>query len=666
VLGFACAIIHLGRLPILFTEARIFPGNHTFALLLKKRKKDQSMPDIIRLLPDSVANQIAAGEVVQRPASAVKELLENAVDADADTIKLIVKDSGKTLIQVIDNGSGMSATDARLSFERHATSKIRTADDLFSITTKGFRGEALASIAAIAQVEMKTRKTADELGTSILIEGGELKSQEECSTSAGTSISIRNLFYNVPARRNFLKSEAVEFRHIIDEFERVALAHPDLAFSLHHNSTEVFNLPKANLKQRIVGLFGNPYNLRLAPLEEHTNILVLGGFIGKPEFAKRSRGEQFFFLNRRFIRNSYLNHAVQSAYSELLPKDSFPSYFIFLEVAPNTIDVNIHPTKTEVKFEDERSIYAMLRSAVKKSLGQYNISPSLDFNQEMGIELPLNPERGFARQPGITVDKTFNPFDNDKTRPDPSKKDYLRDIDWEKNQSRHAYNQLELLKPQEEKTDPGSPNETEPGQHTFNTEWDKESNAEGKRSTYQLHNRYILAHIKSGFIVIDQQGAHERILYERFLENLKIHKGLSQKKLFPESMELSGGDMVYVKALQEDLNTLGFDLSEFGTNTIAIHAVPVELMHTDAAKVIEGLLEEYKNHQSEFRLNQQDSIAKIMARKGSVKSGKALSGEEMNRIVDELFACKMPYSTPDGKPAVLTYTLDDLDRRFKK
>ena len=622
------------------------------------------MPDIIRLLPDSVANQIAAGEVVQRPASAVKELLENAVDAGADNIRLILKDSGKTLIQVIDNGSGMSATDARLSFARHATSKIRTADDLFSITTKGFRGEALASIAAIAQVEMKTRKAGEDLGVHILIEGGDVKSQEECSCAQGTSFSIRNLFYNVPARRNFLKSESVEFRHIIDEFERVAIAHPGLSFSLHHNSSEVFNLPTANLKQRIVGLFGNPYNLRLAPLEEETNILVLSGFIGKPEFAKRSRGEQFFFLNRRFIRNAYLNHAVQSAYSELLPKDTFPSYFIFLEVAPNTIDVNIHPTKTEVKFEDERSIYAMLRSAVKKSLGQYNISPSLDFNQEMSIDLPLNPENRAVKQPEIMVDKSFNPFDREKQNTIPPKNDYLRDMKWDSGISRHSYNQLELL--QSQAGTGSASNEKEEEQSTLNTEWDSEQKGAGKHKTYQLHNRYLLAHIKFGFILIDQQGAHERILYERFLETMQNHKGLSQKMLFPESMELSAGDMVCVKALMEDLNALGFDLSEFGPNTIAIQGVPVELMDADSAKVIEGLVEEYKNHQSEFRLNRQDSIARAMAKKAAIKSGKILSEDEMNRIVDELFACKMPYSTPEGKPAVLTYTLEDLDRRFKK
>jgi DNA mismatch repair protein MutL len=621
------------------------------------------MPDIIRLLPDSVANQIAAGEVVQRPASAVKELLENAMDANAGLIRLIVKDSGKTLIQVTDDGTGMSATDARMSFGRHATSKIQSADDLFSITTKGFRGEALASIAAIAQVEMKTRKADSELGTLIQIEGGDVKLQEDCSCPVGTSISVKNLFYNVPARRNFLKSEPVEFRHIIDEFEHVAIAHPETAFTLHHNNTEVFNLPKSNLRQRIVALFGNPYNNRLAPLEESTNILNLSGFIGKPEFAKRTRGEQFFFLNRRYIRNAYLNHAVQSAYSELLPKEAFPSYFIFLEVDPKTIDVNIHPTKTEVKFEDERSIYAMLRSSVKKSLGQYNISPTLDFNQEMGIEIPMRPKDSYVAQPGIKVDPTFNPFTKEKQGGDLSEKGYFQKMDWNQNYSKHAYNQFELLGQEASQSGQG---QKEDEQQTLNPDWDKEADTEGKYKAYQLHNRYILAHIKSGFMIIDQQSAHERILYERFLETIENRKGLSQKKLFPESIEFSSGDMICIKALMDNLNAMGFEISEFGPNAIAIQGAPVELMDADATKVLEGLIDEYKNHQSEFRLDQKDSIAKAMAHKAAIRSGKTLSTEEMNRMVDELFACTMPYSNPDGKPVVLTYTLEDLDRRFKK
>jgi DNA mismatch repair protein MutL len=355
------------------------------------------MADIIQLLPDSVANQIAAGEVVQRPASAVKELMENALDAGAKSIKLIVKDAGKTLIQVIDNGCGMSETDARMSFERHATSKIRKADDLFAIRTMGFRGEALASIAAIAQVELKTKRIGDEVGVKIEIEGSELKSQEACNAPEGTSISIKNLFYNVPARRNFLKTDSVELRHIIDEFQRVAIPNPEVAFSLHHNNSEIFNLTAGNLKQRLMGIFGNSYNSRLVPVEEDTDIVKIKGFVIKPEFAKKTRGEQFFFLNKRFIKNAYLHHAVQAAFDQLLPDDSFASYFLMLDVNPKTIDINIHPTKTEVKFEDEKAIYAFLRSTVKKSLGQFNIAPSLDFDQEAHLyNMPLKPIDGIS------------------------------------------------------------------------------------------------------------------------------------------------------------------------------------------------------------------------------------------------------------------------------
>jgi DNA mismatch repair protein MutL len=489
-----------------------------------------------------------------------------------------------------------------------------------------------------------------------------VKAQESCSCAVGTSISVKNLFYNVPARRNFLKSEAVEFRHIIDEFERVALAHPEVAFSLHHNNAEVFNLSKTNERQRIVALFGNPYNTRLAPLDESTNILVLSGFIGKPEFAKRSRGEQFFFLNKRFIRNAYLHHAVQSAYSELLPKDTFPSYFIFLEVDPRTIDVNIHPTKTEVKFEDDASIYAILRSSVKKSLGQHNISPTLDFEQEMGIEIPLRSRTEPVAQPGITVDTTFNPFSNEKKANDAPRKDYFSSMDWNTNYSRHAYNQLELLK----QSDQAQPEEPSEEQQTLNTKWDSEAGISHAQKPFQLHNRYILAHIKSGFVLIDQQGAHERILYERFTTIMREKKNFSQKKLFPESIELSQGDMVSIRTLLPDLSVLGFDISEFGNNTIAVHGVPVEMQDLNTATVLEGLVEEYKNHPGEFKSNAGDSIARTMARKASIRTGKTLSEEEMNAVIDELFACSMPYATPDGRPTLLTYSLEELERKFKK
>jgi DNA mismatch repair protein MutL len=447
------------------------------------------MSDIIQLLPDSVANQIAAGEVVQRPASAVKELMENALDAGSTLIKLIVKDAGKTLIQVIDNGSGMSETDARLSFERHATSKIRKAEDLFSIRTMGFRGEALASIAAIAQVELKTKKADKELGVCIEIEGSEVKNQEACNAPCGTSICVKNLFYNIPARRNFLKTDSVELRHIIDEFQRVAIPNPQVAFTFHSNTTEIFHLEAGTLKQRLIGIFGTSYNSRLVPVEEDTGVVTIKGFVTKPEFAKKTRGEQFFFLNKRFIKSPYLHHAVQSAFEQLLPADSFASYFLMLEVDPKTIDINIHPTKTEVKFEDEKLIYAFLRSAVKKSLGQFNISPSLDFDQEAHLyNMPLKPADGIYRQPTITVDPNFNPFKNDKsdaaskyTAPPVSERERSNKNNWERMYEHNPYVQEG---PKEEQT-----------QQTIHTDWDVTVPEYSKKTVYQLHNKYILSHI---------------------------------------------------------------------------------------------------------------------------------------------------------------------------
>lgn len=615
------------------------------------------MPDIIQLLPDSVANQIAAGEVVQRPASAVKELMENALDAGSSNIKLIVKDAGKTLIQVIDNGCGMSETDARMSFERHATSKIRKAEDLFAIRTMGFRGEAMASIAAIAQVELKTKRIGDEIGVKIDIEGSEVKSQEACNSPEGTSISVKNLFFNIPARRNFLKTDSVELRHIIEEFQRVAIPNPQVAFSMHHNNTEIFHLESGSLKQRLMALFGNSYNSRLVPVEEDTDIVKIKGFVIKPEFAKKTRGEQFFFLNKRFIKNPYLHHAVQSAFEQLLPADSFASYFLLLDVDPKTIDINIHPTKTEVKFEDEKAIYAFLRSTVKKSLGQFNISPTLDFNQEAHLyNMPLpKPSDGYIKQPTIKVDPNYNPFktDNSYTKPKPSERELSNQNHWEKLYEQHTNNTG------------NEPDPKEP-QQTINTDWNDEFHESNKKSTYQLHNKYILSHIKSGFMVIDQQGAHERILYERIMEAFEKHKSATQQELFPKTIELNSTDFTLIKELQPEIHAMGFDIREFGKNTFIIHGVPADTVGHDSVSLLEGLIENYKQNLQELRSDKRENLARSMARNTSIKSGKALSQEEMNNLIDELFACKMPYSAPNGKPTITTFSNDDLDRRFKK
>ncbi len=612
------------------------------------------MPDIIHLLPDSVANQIAAGEVVQRPASAVKELMENALDAGGSKIKLIVKDAGKTLIQIIDNGCGMSETDARMSFERHATSKIQKAEDLFAIRTMGFRGEALASIAAIAQVELKTKRIGDEVGVQIDIEGSEIKRQETVSCAEGTSISVKNLFFNVPARRNFLKTDSVELRHIIDEFHRVSIPNPEIAFSFHHNNTEIFHLEPGSLKQRLVGLFGSSYNSRLVPVEENTGIVKIKGFVIKPDFAKKTRGEQFFFLNKRFIKNGYLHHAVQSAFEQLLPADSFASYFLMLDVDPKSIDINIHPTKTEVKFEDEKAIYAFLRSAVKKSLGQFNISPSLDFDQEAHLyNMPLKPVDGVYKQPTIKVDENYNPFKTEKK--ETIERELSNKTNWEKLYSRHVDNQLEFEIKKEEET-----------QQTINTDWDNDLHESNKKSTYQLHNKYILTHIKTGFMVIDQQGAHERILYERILEGFEKNKSATQQELFPKTIELNTPDFELVKELQSEIQAMGFDISEFGKNTFVIHGVPADTSEYDSVKLLEGLLENYKQNLLELKSDKRENLARSMARNTAIKSGRALTQEEMQNIIDELFACKMPYSTPSGKPTITTFSSDDLDKRFKK
>ncbi|HEU4716248.1 MAG TPA: DNA mismatch repair endonuclease MutL [Bacteroidia bacterium] len=615
------------------------------------------MQDVIRLLPDSVANQIAAGEVIQRPASAVKELLENSVDAGATSIKLIVRDAGRTLIQVVDDGKGMSETDARLSFERHATSKIRHADDLFNLHTMGFRGEALASIAAIAHVELKTRREEDEVGTAIVIEGSVFRSQEPVAVPPGTSFSVKNLFFNVPARRNFLKSDAVEFRHIVEEFERVAFAHPQIAFSLTHNGNELFNLQKGNFRQRIISLYGNPYNPRLVPVEETTDIVSVSGFIIKPEFSKKTRGEQFFFLNKRFIKNPYLHHAVQAAYEQLLPADTYPSYFLFLDVDPKTIDVNIHPTKTEVKFEDERAVYAIIRSTVKKSLGQYNIAPSLDFEQEMSMEIPYRRPGDPVSAPGITVDTSYNPFSDSKngaggkghthvTHFSPTEKSNLSN--WEELFTAHM--NAGVIRSETEK---------------------EETTAERKKEEFsakiwQLHERYLLSPIRSGILVIDQQRAHERVLYERYLKIFSGQKMNSQQLLFPETAEFSPSNTALVSGLLDEINQLGFDLRPFGSNTFVIHGVPPGSEEKNALQMLEGMLDNFRQNEQELHLERAENLARSLAKQAAVKPGRAMTAEEMQALVDELFACETPSHAPDGKPAFINFPVEEIDKRFRR
>ena len=604
------------------------------------------MPDIIQLLPGPVADQIAAGEVIQRPASVVKELLENSIDAGAERISLIVKDAGKTLIQVVDNGSGMSEVDARMCFERHATSKIRSADDLFRIQTKGFRGEAMASIAAIAHVEMRSRVADLELGTEIVIEGSKVQKQEPCSCAVGTNISIRNLFFNVPARRKFLKSDPVEMRHIIEEFTRVAMAHPAISFELVHNGNNLFDLPKANLKQRILHISGRKFEQRLVPVEENTDIAVVSGFVGKPEFARKTRGEQYFFVNERFIKSAYLNHAVSTAFQGLLPSDHFPSYYLFITLPPEDIDINIHPTKTEIKFSEERNIYAIVRSAVKHSLGQFNIAPSLDFEQETAFNVPIL-KKGATIAPPIRVDFDPTSFLTAGT------KTQVKSEGWQ---------ELHAITKEAKHFDIGPPLQSE--QHV-SPDWSEER-PNSALSTYQLHNKYILAHLRSGFTIVDQRRAHERILFEELMHSLEAHKSVSQQLLFPAEISLSKSEVVLLQGMQEELELLGVQIGAFNEDHVVVQGLPAQAEESGAEKLICGLLEAYKNSADELGTERKEQLAAGLARSMAIPSGKKLSTEEMNDIIDRLFACEMPYYTASGKPTVITFSLEELEKRFDR
>jgi len=605
------------------------------------------MPDIIHLLPDSVANQIAAGEVVQRPASAVKELLENSMDAGADIIKLIVKDSGKSLIKVVDNGKGMSETDARMAFERHATSKIKSAEDIFAIHTKGFRGEALASIAAVAQVEIKTRQEGQDLGSALRIEGSKVISQEFCSTPLGTQVEVKNLFYNIPARRNFLKSNNVELRHIIDEFERVALAHPDVHFTFIHNNSELFDLPKAPLRQRVVNVFGGKFNEKLVPVEEKTPILELSGFIGKPEFAKKTRGEQFFFANNRFIKNTYLHKAVCNAFENLINENSHPTYFLFLKIDPAKIDVNIHPTKTEIKFEDEKAIYTIIRTAVKHSLGQFNIAPSLDFETDQQFAMSTPPKGIQVEPPGITVDPTFNPFDEQprdrKTSSSGFSKSKQPTQDWES-----VLNTLPELE----------------SEQNIQQDAEMETSNSYSKNFIQIGKKYILTNHGEGMIVIHQQRAHERILFDKLYQSVENKNIPSQQLLFPQNITFTPSDFQLMQNLMPVLREMGFDIDEFGKNEVVVNGIPLYLEASDLNDVLDKLVEKEKDFADNSQEEHYKFITATMARVSAIKPGAGLTQEEMQNIVDELFASQSPYVSPNGKAVIINLKLEDLDKSF--
>ena len=601
--------------------------------------------DIIKLLPDSVANQIAAGEVIQRPASVVKELMENALDACATQIDLYIKDAGRTSITVIDNGYGMSETDARLCFERHATSKIKKAEDLFLIKTMGFRGEALASIAAVAQVELMTRRADDELGTKILIEGSVAKEQLPKPMSVGTNFTVKNLFFNIPARRNFLKSNEVEMRHITDEFFRVAMMNPEVAFSLSHNEKEIYHLPKGNLKQRIVGLCGKDYDKKILPVQQETETATINGFIVKPEFLRKTRGEQYFFVNKRFIKHAYLHHAIENAYQELIPKDCFPGYFIDIEIDPKEIDINIHPTKTEVNFQDVKLVYAILHSAVRKAIGQNNLAPMLDFDITPDLGFDLGEASRMDRpvvEPNIDFNPSFNPF---KSQP----------------QTRHSSGNWKIL--------------YEDNNDTVSSNINKISNfddanvttvVENKNLYIQLHQTYIVTTMKSGLLVVDQHLAHMRVLYEKYLCEMEnnIESSASQQELFPQHITLGANDASLLKEIMPDLEKIGFRIQQMNATTFIINGTPADSKNNDAVALLEKILDMYKTNIVDLKLDKKLNLARSLATQLAIKSGQSLNPIEMQDLIDRLFACAVAEVSPDGKKIYTILNVNELKTRL--
>lgn len=622
------------------------------------------MSNNIQLLTDAIANQIAAGEVVQRPASVVKELLENAIDAGASSITLKVKDAGKTLIQVIDNGTGMSGTDARMCFERHATSKIRKSEDLFNIRTLGFRGEAMASIAAVAQVEMKTKTADEEIGTKVRIEGSKVIDNEPAATTEGTVISVKNLFFNVPARRNFLKSTPVEMKHIYDEFQRVSLAHPEIDFSLLQGDLEVYQLKAGKLSQRIVGLFGKNYQKQLVPVEEETGLVKIYGYVGLPENAKKTRGEQFFFANDRFIKHPYLHHAVSTAYEGLIADRTYPFYVLKMEIDPKHIDINVHPTKTEIKFDDERTIYAIMNATVKRALGVHNIVPSIDFEQDINFGVSTAGKRDYGNEkPPFEVyqqpkpkqsplqqsnqdnwNKLFDGFDQSMSRPFPEggQQDAMGDDTDDEASTVRVESALNQRPAPEDYP-------VQPSQITF-----------------QFQNSYIITQVKSGLIMIDQKSAHERILYEKFLRAQEHSGGASQQYLFPQQVHLSPPDMQLVEELKDEIALLGFSFEPFSNNAIVIQGIPADVPAGSEQGLFERFLEQIKMNRTEIGTNKKEVVARSLAKRSAVRRGQAMAKEELSSLIGELFACKNPNYSPDGARTFVILDIETIEEYFKQ
>lgn len=593
------------------------------------------MPDIIRLLPDSIANQIAAGEVVQRPASVVKELMENAIDAGATEIKLIVKEAGRALIQVIDNGSGMSETDARMSLERHATSKIRTADDLFTLRTMGFRGEAIASIAAVSQFEMKSRLPSNEVGTCIVVEGSEVKRQEPTVMEKGTIVSIKNLFYNIPARRNFLKSNAVEMRHIVEEFQRIALANPEISLSLVHGDETLYDLSPSKLAQRVVGLFGKTYQEQLAPCTEETELLRVSGYIGKPQAARRTRGEQFVFVNQRFIRSNYLNHAVASAYENLLPDNTFPFYVLFIEIDPKHIDVNVHPTKTEIKFDDERAVYAVVRAAVRQALGAHNLTPALDYTADVNLVSKISLTQSLSRDQFMDEQLGSSIHRSNLSN-------------WEKLFENERPTQSKLFGQSEAAT----------------AEATTVAPSLGKSNLFQLDLRYLVRPVKNGLMIIHQEAAHERVLFEIFLRKMSTRSGTTAQSLFPQTVTLSTSDFTLIMEMEREIKALGFQFEVFGKNTIVVNGLPAEATGKNEKELFEGLLEQFKQNQSALTIPLQDNLARALAKRSAFRNGQKLTQEEMEYLFEQLFSCSNPNYSPDGNTTFFIFESSKIESYF--
>lgn len=609
------------------------------------------MADIIHLLPDSVANQIAAGEVIQRPASVVKELIENSVDAASTCISVFIKDGGKILIQVTDNGCGMSETDARMAFERHATSKIKEASDLFEIRTMGFRGEALASIASVAQMSLKTRKAEEKIGTEIIISGSVIEHHGPVNCPAGTNFSVKNLFYNIPARRKFLKSTSTEFRHIVEEFMRVSLSHPDIEFKLLHNDTEIYNLPVSNLKQRIVYLFGRSINNYLTPINTSTSIVEIKGFIGRPELAKKKFGEQYFFVNNRFMRHSFFHRAVMNAYEQLLPADSFPSYFIYFDTDPKTIDVNIHPTKTEIKFEDEKAVFQIIKAAVRETIGKSSIAPSIDFDAESGFQIPLLRKNTEITIPNIPVDHSFNPFKDETASNNGHFKSFKRkDENWEK-----LYDGF--------KVDKDHPDSFKPENITTPQIFNSVEQSTGN-SFLQLKNNYILTPVKSGMMIIDQKRAFERIIYENLIHSLARNEIVAQQTLFPETIELNPKDYSLLIEIIDDIQAIGFDVSDFGNNAVVVNGCPAELKNPDPKALIESLLEDYRDGNEDIKKNNKERISRSVAKISGLNYGVKLNQKEMQELVDRLFGCEDSNYSPSGKKIIAILGIDEFEKKL--